>query len=130
MTNPSHQFAPGQVVFLRADPSVRGVVVSVTPGTPEDSIEVFVDGSRQNFYPSQLEVEPERDDDLQNLTCDQFHAYLTAQQIRYPGLSNLYSLNAARINFVPYQYRPVLRFIRSDLPRLLIADSVGVGKNH
>ncbi|MDE0042105.1 MAG: helicase-related protein, partial [Candidatus Poribacteria bacterium] len=31
-------------------------------------------------------------------------------------------------NFVPYQYRPVLRFIRSDLPRLLIADSVGVGK--
>ena len=103
-------------------------MVSVTPGTPEDSIEVFVDGSRQSFYPSQLEVEPERGDDLQNLTCDQFHAYLTALQIRYPGLSNLYSLNAARINFVPYQYRPVLRFIRSDQPRLLIADSVGVGK--
>ncbi len=128
MTNPSHQFAPGQVVFLRADPSVRGVVVSVTPGTPEDSIEVFVDGSRQSFYPSQLEVEPERDDNLQNLTCDQFHAYLTALQIRYPGLSTLYSLNAARIDFVPYQYRPVLRFIRADRPRLLIADSVGVGK--
>ena len=75
-----------------------------------------------------MEVEPERDDDFQNLTCDQFHAYLTALQIRYPGLSNLYSLNAARIDFVPYQYRPVLRFIRSDRPRLLIADSVGVGK--
>ena len=126
--DPSHQFAPGQVVFLRADSSVRGVVVNVTPGTPEDSIEVFFDGSRQNFYPSQLEVEPECGDDLQYLTCDQFHAYLTALQIRYPGLSTLYSLNAARIDFVPYQYRPVLRFIRSDRPRLLIADSVGVGK--
>jgi len=29
---------------------------------------------------------------------------------------------------VPYQFRPVLRFIRADRPRLLIADEVGVGK--
>ena len=126
--DPSHQFARGQIVFLTADPSVCGAVVSVTPGTPEDRVEVFTVRGVQTFYASQLEVEPERDDDLQNLTRDQFHAYLTALQIRYPGLSNLYSLNAARINFVPYQFRPVLRFIRSDRPRLLIADSVGVGK--
>lgn len=32
------------------------------------------------------------------------------------------------MDFIPYQFRPVLRFIRSDRPRLLIADSVGVGK--
>ena len=128
MTNPSHRFAPGQIVSLKSDPSVRGAVVSVTPGTPEDRIGVFIDNNVRTFYASQLQVETQHDDDLQNLTCDQFHAYLTALQIRYPGLSTLYSLNAARINFVPYQYRPVLRFIRSDRPRLLIADSVGVGK--
>ena len=29
---------------------------------------------------------------------------------------------------VPYQYRPVVRLIRADRPRLLIADEVGVGK--
>lgn len=40
----------------------------------------------------------------------------------------LYSLNAARVDFIPYQFRPVLRFIRADRPRLLIADGVGVGK--
>ena len=40
----------------------------------------------------------------------------------------MYSLNAARVDFIPYQFRPVLRFIRSDRPRLLIADGVGVGK--
>lgn len=113
---------------MKSDSSVRGAVVSVTPGASDDSIEVFTVRGVQTFYASQLEVEPEHDDDLQNLTCNQFHAYLTALQIRYPGLSTLYSLNAARINFVPYQYRPVLRFIRSDRPRLLIADSVGVGK--
>ena len=126
--NPSQEFSPGQIVTLRSDPSVRGAVVSVTPATPENRVGVFVDGNVQTFYASQLQVETERDDELQDLTCDQFHAYLTALQIRYPGLSNLYSLNAARVDFVPYQYRPVLRFIRSDRPRLLIADSVGVGK--
>ncbi len=126
--NPSQEFSPGQIVILRSDPSVRGAVVSVTPGTPEDRIGVFVDRDVQTFYASQLQVETERDDAPQPLTCDQFHAYLTALQIRYPGLSTLYSLNAARVDFVPYQYRPVLRFIRSDRPRLLIADSVGVGK--
>ena len=126
--NPSQEFEPGQIVVLRSDPTVRGAVVRVTPGTPEDRIDVFIDRDVQTFYASQLQVETERDDDLHNLTCGQFHAYLTALQIRYPGLSNLYSLNAARVDFVPYQYRPVLRFIRSDRPRLLIADSVGVGK--
>ena len=40
----------------------------------------------------------------------------------------IYSLNSGRIQFVPYQYRPVLKLIRADRPRLLIADEVGVGK--
>ena len=126
--NPSPEFLPGQIVFLKSNPSVRGAVVSVSQGTPEDRIGVFVDGNIQTFYASQLQVEIQRDADLQLLSCNQFHAYLTALQIRYPGLSTLYSLNAARIDFIPYQYRPVLRFIRSDRPRLLIADGVGVGK--
>ena len=32
------------------------------------------------------------------------------------------------IDFIPHQFRPVLKFIRADRPRLLIADGVGVGK--
>ena len=126
--NPSSEFLPGQIVFLKSNPSVRGAVVTVSQGTPEARIGVFVDGNIQTFYASQLQVEIQRDADLHPLSSNQFHAYLTALQIRYPGLSTLYSLNAARIDFIPYQYRPVLRFIRSDRPRLLIADSVGVGK--
>lgn len=124
--NPSSEFALGQIVFLKADPSTRGAVVAVLPGTPENRINVFVNGNVHTFYPSQLQLEVQ--DDSRAFSCDDFHAYLTALQIRYPGLSTLYSLNAARVDFIPYQYRPVLKFIKADLPRLLIADSVGVGK--
>lgn len=125
--NPSQEFTLGQIVLLKADPTTRGAVVAVLPGSPENRINVLVNGSVQTFYPSQLQIEVQTDQ-FQSLSCDEFHAYLTALQIRYPAISALYSLNAARIDFIPYQYRPVLKFIKADLPRLLIADSVGVGK--
>jgi len=121
-------FEPGQIVFLKSNPATRGAVVSVIAGKPENRFKVFVDGETQTYYASQLKAEDQQDEALQFLPCDQFHSYLTALQIRYPGLSTLYSLNAARVDSIPYQFRPVLRFIRSDRPRMLIADGVGVGK--
>ena len=122
------EFSPGQMVSLKSDPSKKGAVVGVLPGQPETRVKVFVDGSIQTYYASQLQAEEQPDEDFQPLSCEQFHAYLTALQIQHPSLSTLYSLNAARVDFIPYQFRPVLRFIRSDRPRLLIADGVGVGK--
>ena len=124
---PSSEFSPGQIVVLRSDTSIKGAVVDVLPGQPENRVKVFIEGSVQTFYTSQLKGEEQRDE-VQFFLTDQFHAYLTALQIRHPSLSTLYSLNAARVDFIPYQFRPVLRFIRSDRPRLLIADGVGVGK--
>ena len=124
----SAEFSPGQIVFLKSDPSIKGAVVGVLPGNPEYRFKVFVDGNSLTYYASQLKAEEQSTDNIQFFSCDRFHAYLTALQIRYPSLSTLYSLNAARINFIPYQFRPVLRFIRSDRPRMLIADGVGIGK--
>ena len=126
--NLSLEFSPGQIVFLKSNPSVRGAVVGVLPGTPENRFNVFIDGNVQPFYASQLQLEQQSGEDFQHLSRDEFHAYLTALQILRPGLSTLYSLNTAGIDFIPHQYRPVLKFIRSDRPRLLIADGVGVGK--
>lgn len=122
------EFEPGMIVSLKSNPSIKGAVISVLPGNLENRFKVFVTSEVQTYFASQLQAEDLRDDDAESLPCEQFHAYLTALQIRYPALSTLYSLNAARVDFIPYQFRPVLRFIRSDRPRLLIADGVGVGK--
>lgn len=54
--NPSPKFTPGQIVFLKADPSVRGAVVTVVPGTPESRINVFADRKIQSFRASQLQI--------------------------------------------------------------------------
>jgi len=124
----SVEFKKGQMVRLKADPKIKGAVVEVIPAKPENRFDVFTRDGKHTFYASQLEAEATPENDLDALSCEQFHSRLTALQIRYPGLSTLYSLNAARIDFIPYQFRPVLRFIRSDRPRLLIADGVGVGK--
>jgi superfamily II DNA or RNA helicase len=122
------EFEPGQVVAVKSNPSSRGAVIAILPSQPENRFKVFLDGQMQIFYASQLQADTVSEQSAGTLVCKEFHAYLTALQIRYPGLSTLYSLNAARIDFIPYQFRPVLRFIRSDRPRLLIADGVGVGK--
>jgi SNF2 family DNA or RNA helicase len=57
-----------------------------------------------------------------------FRARLTAERLLHPLVDTLYALQAARITFIPFQFKPLLRLIRSDQPRLLIADEVGVGK--
>jgi len=125
---PIAEFEPGQIVVLKSNPAIRGAVVTVIPGQPENRFMVFVEGETQTYYASQLKAEDRQEAESRFLPCEEFHSYLTALQIRYPGLSTLYSLNAARVDFIPYQFRPVLRFIRSDRPRLLVADGVGVGK--
>lgn len=124
----SAKFAIGQIVYPKSNPDTKGAVIDILPGQPENRLKVFISGETIIYYESQLEIANRDDNHAQSLSCDQFHSHLTALQLRYPGLSTLYSLNAARIDFIPYQFRPVLRFIRSDRPRLLIADGVGVGK--
>ena len=121
-------FKAGDLVALRSDPRVLLPVIEVVPGGTECRYRVFQKNAKITYYESQLQAAPIAADERQELTVRELHAHLTSLNILSPSTANLFSLRSGRITFVPYQYRPVLKLIRADRPRLLIADEVGVGK--
>lgn len=114
-------------VVLVGSPQTKGMVFSIGEVDGTKRYEVFVDGELKTFYDGQIRKLDSAPAytwiDLNTLQTN-----LTAYEINNPSAGNLYSLNAARIDFVPYQFRPALKLIKSDEPKILIADSVGVGK--
>ncbi|RXT17823.1 hypothetical protein B5P46_28690 [Rhizobium leguminosarum] len=117
----------GEAVALRSDPTRIGVITSITPSNRETRLGVFIGGRLETLYESQV-ARADLAPGAIRATLDEFNARLTALQLAEPSVTNLYSLQAGRIDFIPYQFRPVLKFIRADRPRLLVADEVGVGK--
>lgn len=53
---------------------------------------------------------------------------LTFEKLKGTLNEFIYSMEAAQVDFYPYQFKPVLKFIRSPTQRLLLADEVGLGK--
>lgn len=126
---PANKFSIGQLVCLRSNPGLVFPVLETLPsGGAETRYRVFENGKRQAYYESQLQALEEPEGLSNVLTSSELSAMLSAIQLSSPSASALYSLNSGRVRFVPYQYRPVFKLIRSDRPRLLVADEVGVGK--
>ena len=115
------------LVYLIGAPQKRGIVLSVVTLDRTVKYEVFIDGGISTYYSGQIAL-VEESAGYKWVDAETFRSYLTAYQINNPSARNLYSLNSARIDFVPYQFRPALKMIHADEPRILIADSVGVGK--
>jgi superfamily II DNA or RNA helicase len=115
-------FKVGDIVKIIYDGSV-GAIVEVK----QSSYAVLVNGKMRDFFEGQFE---RLSDTIQETiyTVKEVNALLTARLIENPNISSLYSLNSAKIDYIPYQYRPGLKIIKSDSPRILIADGVGVGK--
>jgi superfamily II DNA or RNA helicase len=60
----------------------------------------------------------------------EFQRLMTLQRLvrDQPLRNNLYSFNASRTQFYPYQFKPLLKFLDSSNNRILICDEVGLGK--
>ncbi len=121
------EIVPGSLVRILSSPNTIGMVRAVTPFENVVKYSVFVNNATKTYYTGQIERLVE-ESSYQWVDIETFRSRLTAYQINNPSSQNLYSLNSARIDFVPYQFRPALKMINADEPRILIADSVGVGK--
>lgn len=115
------------LVYLVSDPKINGVVMSLKNLRDITQYNVFVNNEIKQYYTGQIAL-VEKSAGYNWISLTEMRSYLTAYQINNPSSQNLYSLNSARIDFVPYQFRPALKMIHADEPRILIADSVGVGK--
>src|SRR5690606_19215916 len=109
-------------------PGVLLAIIDVLPGPPEVRYKVLQSGTAATYYESQLRAFVQPTAVAKQFTASELRAHLTSLQLLSPSTSNLFSLRLGRVKFVPSQYRPVLRMIRADRPRMLIADEVGVGK--
>lgn len=119
-------FAPGDAVRLRARPELKGVVTRVDRGGSQARLTVFHGNVTQTYFESQVEAVEQQASE--RVSAEEMKARLTAAHVLHPSVNRLYSLNSGRIEYEPYQYRPVMKLINADRPRLLIADDVGVGK--
>lgn len=133
------RFEVGEKVALRVDNHKVGVVVRVIPhGSGQPRYRVFHGPDEKEYDAKQLVLSrggSESPDDLiaalqegRTVTPDEFRARVTSERLAHPAIDSLYAMRAARILHVPFQYKPLLRLLRADQPRLLIADDVGVGK--
>lgn len=121
-------FKVGDLVSLRSDLNLLLPVLAVISGGVEPRYQVFQNNVKTKYYESQLQAVSVVQEERKTLTVNELHAHLTSLKVLSPSTANLFSLRTGRIKFVPYQYRPVLKLIRADRSRLLIADEVGVGK--
>jgi len=132
MSSP-HKFRVGDIVCLIADPSRSGSIIKILP-------EVGGKNRYEIFHSSQ-EIRQYFEDQINLIQVDQIRKFgealvdpveflvrLNAIRLKNPFSDSIYALHAARIRFIPFQFKPLLKLIRAEPPRLLIADEVGVGK--
>ena len=132
----SSAFQIGDRVSLRRNISERGRidVVANTKGGHQ-FYEVLLDsGALEVFGEHELHAEVliRTPWDLlsQNALRDHrnFSISTTIHKVRNTTANTISSLKASRTIFYPYQYKPLVKFLKSDTKRILVADEVGLGK--
>lgn len=119
-------FKIGDIVLIKHDNS-KGAIIAINNYENTPQYRVLVNSIIGTYFESQLEA-VDINKPTEVYSAQEVNALLTARLLLNPSINSLYSLNTAKIDFIPFQFRPVLKVIKSDSPRILIADGVGVGK--
>ena len=132
-----HEFSKGDEIRLRADPERTAIVLStslVFGGVQYLKIKLFDDRREMEIPIDEVEPIVVAVSGRDRLIAGEFSSVqhlrgrLTYEKLAHPRRDVLYSIRAARTDFLPHQFKPVLKFLESPTNGLLIADEVGLGK--
>jgi superfamily II DNA or RNA helicase len=134
--NSAVPFNEGQWLVDIADPSRRGQYIGKSfRAGPQLMLQVrYPDGTVKSRPLQSLLVAEERGTAEQQFAAGRYgritdlRRLITFEKLRGTLHEVIYSMEAAQVDFYPYQFKPVLKFIDSPTERLLIADEVGLGK--
>ena len=133
---PSARFSQGQRVVRQTNPDIIGEVLAEPEWDCGDWWYRVRFGRRtENVAEFDLLPEPGEGEQVEDLalagrwgTFETLRRAVAVERILRQNRSTVYSYNAQRIQFLPHQYKPLLKFLESDDRRLLVADEVGLGK--
>ena len=119
-------FRVGDTVKIKYNNKI-GAIVAIEQKNTATRYVVLIDGKKNSYYEEQIESFV-FDNAYLSYSSKDINSLLTARLLLNPNINSLYSLNSSKIDYIPYQFRPILKIIKSESPRVLIADGVGVGK--
>lgn len=130
------EFSKGQRVSLKKNVAQKGRVDNIHP--PQGGYqfyEVLMDDGNLIMIPEhdlvpEVIIKTPWDLLANNSLSDyrDFSIATTLHKVRNTTSNTISSLKASRTIFYPYQYKPLVKFLKSDLKRILVADEVGLGK--
>lgn len=129
------KFQKGDKVYYKKEDK-HGEVTGDYSILSEDIVMVAVNfnGNIRKVSEKQLTLEMETGDmfsKFKNGNFDNFNRFrqlLTHIRINGELTNIIYSMKYGSVDFLPHQFKPVIKFITSNTGRLLIADEVGLGK--
>ena len=136
MAAPAPLFEVSQRVMFAANPQQRGAVTFVH-GLNGGHVYYDVrrdDGGEQTVGEHELRAEVVARSAWDLLAQNVFGSHAefgiatTVHKVRNTANNTISSLRASRTLFKPYQYKPLVKFLASDVQRILVADEVGLGK--
>lgn len=130
------RFKKGQRVSFKENPSRKGKIdeVQTLKNTYQFYDIVWDDGSFEIIEETDLieevQIKTPWDILLSNSLSDyrNFSIVTTIHKVRNTSSNTISTLKSSRTIFKPYQFKPLIKFLKSDIKRIIVADEVGLGK--